>query len=88
MTTKFDPMSGIRRSASASPAAPARPANWHELSARDQRTILIEENLREQREAEGREPAAAPAQTPLPEGFHDWSAKSMREWMLIHRSGR
>jgi hypothetical protein len=84
----LDPLSGLtRRSASSSPAAPAKPANWHELSARDQRVWLIEQNLREQREAEGR-PEIPAARVPLPEGFHDLSAVSQREFMLARGGNR
>jgi hypothetical protein len=78
--SRIDPLSGIRRSPSPA-AAPARPANWLEMSARDQRTFLIEENLRQQREDEGREPAAAP-RVPLPPEFHSWSAVTQRQYLL------
>jgi hypothetical protein len=84
MAITIDPLSGIRRTSAAQPAAPARPAGWDQLSPRDQRTYLIEANLAEQREAEGRGPARAA----LPEAFHSWSAVTQREYLLSRGGNR
>jgi hypothetical protein len=87
----LDALSGIRRAAPSSPAEPEKPAAWHTWDPRTQRQWQIEANMAAQRAAErggAAEAGRTAPLTPFPPDFMNYSAKSMREWMLIHRSGR